>query len=187
MEKLFETILNEGSVEEDLAAIEAGGFEAFRDEKYDDPGKAADIHAKAQDMGMSDLDYINRDTTLEELEDEDPLIAAIEEDPEHDCMDLFIDEDLNDIHRPLKDQFEELKKDGEVQDRGWDIMNILRDGLDQDAYDITDGRSMFFSDLMGRLEKYKDDERTPACRALYQVFVKIKQELEELDKEYYGE
>lgn len=42
--KLFESILNEASVEEDLARIEAGGFEAFRDENYDDPGQARAIH-----------------------------------------------------------------------------------------------------------------------------------------------
>lgn len=170
------------SIEDDLARIEAGGFEAFRDEDYDDPRQAMAIHQAAQNAGMSDLDYVNNEERLNELFNEDLFIAELEEDGlNRDSIDLFIDDDLNDIHRPISEQYEELKNDGEVQDRGWNILNILRDGLDTDAYEISDGEYFDMSALMMRLEKYKDDERTPLCAALYRSISAAYHELEELE------
>lgn len=170
------------SIEDDLARIEAGGFEAFRDEAYDDPGHAMAIHQAAQNAGMSDLDYVNHEEVWGKLYDEDSFIAELEENGfDRDSVDLFIDDDLNDIHRPISEQYEELKNDGEVQDRGWNILNILRDGLDTDAYEISDGEYSDMSALMMRLEKYKDDERTPLCAALYKSISAAYHELEELE------
>lgn len=170
------------SIEDDLARIEAGGFEAFRDEDYDDPGQAMAIHQAAQNAGMSDLDYVNNEERLDELFNEDLFIAELEEDGlNRDSIDLFIDDDLNDIHRPISEQYEELKNDGEVQDRGWNILNILRDGLDTDAYEISDGEYPSMLDLVKKLEKYKDDERTPVCAALYKAISAAYKELDELE------
>ncbi len=170
------------SIEDDLARIEAGGFEAFRDEDYDDPGQAMAIHQAAQNAGMSDLDYVNNEERLDELFNEDLFIAELEEDGlNRDSIDLFIDDDLNDIHRPISEQYEELKRDGEVQDRGWNILNILRDGLDTDAYEISDGEYPSMLDLVKKLEKYKDDERTPVCAALYKAISAAYKELDELE------
>lgn len=170
------------SVEDDLARIETGGFEAFRDEDYDDPGQARAVHQAAQNAGMSDLDYVNHEEIWGKLYDEDSFIAELEEDGfDRDSVDLFIDDDLNDIHRPISEQYEELKNDGEVQDRGWNILNILKDGLDTDAYEISDGEYSDMSALMTRLEKYKDDERTPLCAALYRSISAAYHELEELE------
>ena len=170
------------SVEDDLARIESGGFEAFRDEDYDDPGQARAIHQAAQNAGMSDLDYVNHEEVWGKLYAEDSFIAELEEDGlNRDSIDLFIDDDLSDIHRPISEQYEELKRDGEVQDRGWNILNILRDGLDTDAYEISDGEYSDMSALMMRLEKYKDDERTPLCAALYRSISAAYHELEELE------
>lgn len=170
------------SIEDDLARIESGGFEAFRDETYDDPGHAMAIHQAAQNAGMSDLDYVNNEERLDELFNEDLFIAELEEDGlNRDSIDLFIDDDLNDIHRPIAEQYEELKRDGEVQDRGWNILNILKDGLDTDAYEISDGEYSSMLDLVKKLEKYKDDERTPVCAALYKSISAAYKELDELE------
>lgn len=170
------------SVEDDLARIETGGFEAFRNEDYYDPGKARAIHQAAQNAGMSDLDYVNNEERLDELFNEDLFIAELEEDGlNRDSIDLFIDDDLNDTHRPIAEQYEELKRDGEVQDRGWDILNILKDGLDTDAYEISDGEYSSMLDLVKKLEKYKDDERTPVCAALYKAISAAYKELTELE------
>ena len=173
------------SIEDDLARIEAGGFEAFRDEAYDDPGHAMAIHQAAQNAGMSDLDYVNHEEVWGKLYDEDSFIAELEENGfDRDSVDLFIDDDLNDIHRPISEQYEELKNDGEVQDRGWNILNILRDGLDTDAYEISDGEYSDMSALMTRLEKYKDDKRTPLCAALYRSISAAYGELNTLERKY---
>lgn len=72
---IFDKIIHE-SVEDDLARIETGGFEAFRNEDYVDPGKARAIHQAAQNAGMSDLDYVNNEERLDELFNED-LFKAI--------------------------------------------------------------------------------------------------------------
>lgn len=177
---IFDKIIYE-SVEDDLARIETGGFEAFRNEDYVDPGKARAIHQAAQNAGMSDLDYVNNEERLDELFNEDLFIAKLEEDGlNRDSIDLFIDDDLNDIHRPIAEQYEELKRDGEVQDRGWDILSILKDGLDTDAYEISDGEYSSMLDLVKKLEKYKDDERTPICAALYKAISAAYKELNEL-------
>ena len=88
---------------------------------------------------------------------------------------------MNDIHRPIAEQYEELKRDGEVQDRGWNILNILKDGLDTDAYEISDGEYSSTLDLVKKLEKYKDDERTPVCAALYKAISAAYKELTELE------
>ena len=72
------------SIEDDLARIEAGGFEAFRDEDYDDPGQAMAVHQAAQNAGMSDLDYVNHEEVWGKLYDEDSImdwIANLEELP----------------------------------------------------------------------------------------------------------
>lgn len=178
---IFDKIIHE-SVEDDLARIETGRFEAFRDEDYDDPGQARAVHQAAQNAGISDLDYVNHEEVWGKLYDEDSFIAELEEDGfDRDSVDLFIDDDLNDIHRPISEQYEELKNDGEVQERGWNILNILRDGLDTDAYEISDGEYSDMSALMMRLEKYKDDERTPLCAALYRPISAAYHELEELE------
>ena len=170
------------SVEDDLARIESGGFEAFRNEDYIDPGKARAIHQAAQNAGMSDLDYVNNEERLDELFNEDLFIAELEEDGlNRDSIDLFIYDYFNDIHRPISEQYEELKRDGEVQDRGWDILNILKDGLDTDAYEISDGEYSSILDLVKKLEKYKDDERTPVCAALYKAISAAYKELDELE------
>lgn len=77
------------SVEDDLARIESGGFEAFRNEDYVDPGKARAIHQAAQNAGMSDLDYVNNEERLDELFNEDLFIAELEEDGSNrDSIDL---------------------------------------------------------------------------------------------------
>lgn len=182
---MFSPLFFRESVEDDLARIEAGGFEAFRDEDYDDPGQARAVHQAAQNAGMSDLDYVNHEEVWGKLYDEDPFIADLEENGfDRDSVDLFIDDDLNDIHRPISEQYEELKNDGEVQDRGWNILNILRDGLDTDAYEISDGEYSDMSALMMRLEKYKDDERTPLCAALYRSISAAYEELNTLERKY---
>ena len=179
---MFSPLFFRESVEDDLARIETGGFEAFRDENYVDPGKARAIHQAAQNAGMSDLDYVNNEERLDELFNEDLFIAELEEDGlNRDSIDLFIDDDLNDIHRPIAEQYEELKRDGEVQDRGWNILGILRDGLDTDAYEISDGEYSSMLDLVKKLEKYKDDERTPVCAALYKAISAAYKELTELE------
>ena len=56
------------SVEDDLARIETGGLEAFRDENYVDPVKARAIHQAAQNAGMFELDYVNNEERFDELE-----------------------------------------------------------------------------------------------------------------------
>ena len=181
--KLFESILNESSVEEDLASIERGGFEAFTNEEYEDPYKAREIHKVAQESGMSDLDYINNEERLEKLYDENEAIADLEEFGKNNgTFDLFLDENLNDIHRSLLDQAEELANDPQYENIS--IGSYIRDYIDEDIWDISSGNYYNLSDFLSDLEKYKDDERTPVCRALYSVFTKVKNELNEVYEKY---
>lgn len=178
MDKLFESILNEASAEEDLATIERGGFEAFTDKEYENPYKAREIHKAAQESGMSDLDYINNEERIEELYNENKAIADLEEFGKN----LFLDKNLNDVHRSLLDQAEELTKDPRYE-------NILvgpyiKGYIDEDIWEISSGNYYSLNEFLNALEKYKNDERTPICKALYSVFTKVKNELNEVYKKY---
>lgn len=59
------------SVEDELRDIEYGGYDEFEmDDEYGDPYLAKAIHKNAQDAGLSDLDYVNREEALESIEDD---------------------------------------------------------------------------------------------------------------------
>ena len=166
------------SIEDDLARIESGGFEAFRDDEYEDHFKAEDIHNAAQDRGMSDLEYVNAKEKYENLYVEDEFIADLETyGLEKDCIDYYIDDDLNDVHRPLQDQMEDLINDEEFIQYDIDIPSKLRDDIDDNIYEISDGEYHTLDEMLLRLEKYKHDKRTPLCSALYNVLSKVKDEL----------
>ncbi len=100
--KVFDRIIRE-SIEDDISAIERGGWDAFRDDEYDDPFKAKEIHRFAQEKGMSDLDYVNNEEKYESLYLEDPFIGDLEEyGLERHAIAYYLDDTLNDVHRPLK-------------------------------------------------------------------------------------
>lgn len=116
------------------------------------------------------------DTLEESIEDE--FIADLETyGLEKDCIDYYIDDDLNDVHRPLQDQMEDLINDEEFIQYGVDIPSKLRDDTDDNIYEISDGECHTLDEMLLRLEKYKHDERTPLCSALYKVLSKVKDEL----------
>lgn len=175
---MFSPLFFRESVEDDLAKIEAGGLEAFRDDDYEDHFKAEDIHRAAQDRGMSDLDYVNTKEKYENLYAEDEFIADLETyGLEKDCIDYYIDDDLNDVHRPLQNQMEDLINDEEFIQYDIDIPSKLRDDTDDNIYEISDGECHTLDEMLIRLEKYKHDKRTPLCSALYKVLSKVKDEL----------
>ena len=179
---VFDRIIRESSIEDDLYAIENGGWDAFRDDEYDNPYLSKSIHQAAQEAGMSDLDYVNEQEKYEELYEEDEFIADLEEyGLEKDCIDYYLDDDLNDIHRPLKDQLEDLINDDEFIQYGVDIPSKLKVDIEYNIYEISDGKCRSLDDMLSRLEKYKNDKRTPLCSALYNVLSKVKDELRVLN------
>lgn len=58
------------SLDDELSAIENGGWDMFDNSDLADPGMADRIHQDAQEVGMSDLDYANLEERLDDIEDD---------------------------------------------------------------------------------------------------------------------
>lgn len=59
---------------DDIADIEKGGFDEFRDDEYEDAERARYVRDAARAVGMSELDYIK----MEDLFEQDPDLEDIE-------------------------------------------------------------------------------------------------------------
>lgn len=71
--KVNKAKLKEGryaSIDDELNAIENGGWDAFDNSDLADPSMAARIHQNASFEGRSDLDYVNHEELLDDIEDD---------------------------------------------------------------------------------------------------------------------
>ena len=173
------------SLDDELSAIENGGWDMFDNSDLADPGMADRIHQDAQEVGMSDLDYANLEERLDDIEDDFVYEVARNGNANY----------AETPFRGYRDIFDEMKMEldaeGEIMGRYGHIITAVDDlandvlGLQLDAiYDAWGIDIPFASDInqcftvekaMKRLAPYANDDY-PACRGLFETLMNISKE-----------
>lgn len=173
------------SIDDELSAIENGGWDMFDNSDLTDPDMADRIHQDAQELGMSDLDYVNFEEQLDDIEDDFVYEVARNRNANY----------AETPFRGYKDTFDEMKMEldteGEVMGRYGHIITTVDDlanevlGLQLDAICDEWGIDIpFASDInncftveeaMNRLAPYANDDY-PACRGLFETLMNISKE-----------
>lgn len=173
------------SLDDELSAIENGGWDMFDNSDLANPDMANRIHRNAQELGMSDLDYVNFEERLDDIEDD--FVYEVARDGNANYAETPF--------RGYKDIFDEMKMEldteGEVMGRYGHIITTVDDlanevlGLQLDAICDEWGIDIpFASDInncftveeaMNRLAPYANDDY-PACRDLFETLMNISKE-----------
>lgn len=172
------------SLDDELSAIENGGWDMFDNSDLVDPDMADRIHRNASYEGMSDLDYMNREELLDNIEDD--LAYEVErngninyaETPFRGYKDIFDDMKM------------ELDAEGEVTgNQGHKIKSIedlVNEVLEIEIYSIYEewgidliGNAYFSYTLMEkalkRLAPYANDSY-PSCKSFFETLMNISKE-----------
>lgn len=172
------------SLDDELSAIENGGWDMFDNSDLADPDMADRIHRNASYEGMSDLDYVNRKELLDNIEDD--LAYEVErngninytETPFRGYKDIFDDMKM------------ELDAEGEVTgNQGHRIKSIddlVDEVLKMEIYAIYEewgidltGNEYFSYTLMEkalkRLAPYANDNY-PSCKSFFETLMNISKE-----------
>lgn len=172
------------SLDDELSAIENGGWDMFDNSDLADPDMADRIHRNASYEGMSDLDYVNREELLDNIEDD--LAYEVErngninyaETPFRGYKDIFDDMKM------------ELDAEGEVTgNQGHRIKSIddlVDEVLKMEIYAIYEewgidltGNEYFSYTLMEkalkRLAPYANDNY-PNCKSFFETLMNISKE-----------
>ena len=173
------------SIDDELSAIENGGWDMFDNSDLADPGMADRIHQDAQEVGMSDLDYANLEERLDDIEDDFVYEVArngnanYAETPFRGYRDIF-----DEMKMELDAEGEIMGSYGHVITTVDDLANdVLR--LELDAIYGEWGIDIpFASDInhcftiekaMKRLAPYANDDY-PACESLFETLMNISKE-----------
>lgn len=173
------------SLDDELSAIENGGWDMFDNSDLADPGMADRIHQDAQEVGMSDLDYANLEERLDDIEDDFVYEVArngnanYAETPFKGYRDVF-----DEMKMELDAEGEIMGSYGHVITTVDDLANdVLR--LELDAIYGEWGIDIpFASDInhcftiekaMKRLAPYANDDY-PACEGLFETLMNISKE-----------
>lgn len=172
------------SLDDELSAIENGGWDMFDNSDFADPDMADRIHRNASYEGMSDLDYVNREELLDGIEDD--LAYEVErngnvnyaETPFRGYKDIFDDMKM------------ELDAEGEVTgNQGHKIKSIedlVNEVLEIEIYSIYEewgidliGNAYFSYTLiekaLKRLAPYANDNY-PNCKSFFETLMNISKE-----------
>ena len=173
------------SLDDELSAIENGGWDMFDNSDLADPDMADRIHRNAQELGMSDLDNVNFEARLDDIEDDFAYEVARTGNANY----------AETPFRGYKDIFDEMKMEldteGEVMGRYGHIITTVDDlanevlGLQLDAICDEWGIDIpFASDInncftveeaMNRLAPYANDNY-PSCKSFFETLMNISKE-----------
>lgn len=172
------------SLDDELSAIENGGWDMFDNSDLADPGMADHIHRNASYEGMSDLDYVNREELLDDIEDD--LAYEVEsngninyaETPFRGYKDIFDDMkmELDAEGEVTGNQGHKIKSIGDLADEvlKMEIYAIYEEW----GIDLT-GNEYFSYTLMekalNRLAPYANDNY-PSCKSFFETLMNISKE-----------
>lgn len=173
------------SLDDELSAIENGGWDMFDNSDLADPDMADRIHQDAQEVGMSDLDYANLEERLDDIEDDFVYEVArngnanYAETPFKGYRDIF-----DEMKMELDAEGEIMGSYGHVITTVDDLANdVLR--LELDAIYGEWGIDIPFASninhcftiekAMKRLAPYANDDY-PACEGLFETLMNISKE-----------
>ena len=172
------------SLDDELSAIENGGWDMFDNSDLADPDMADRIHQNASYEGMSDLDYVNREELLDNIEDD--LAYEVEsngnvnyaETPFRGYKDIFDDMkmELDAEGEVTGNQGHKIKSIGDLADEvlKMEIYAIYEEW----GIDLT-GNEYFSYTLMEkalkRLAPYANDNY-PSCKSFFETLMNISKE-----------
>ena len=172
------------SLDDELSAIENGGWDMFDNSDLADPDMADRIHRDASYEGMSDLDYVNREELLDNIEDD--LAYEVEsngnvnyaETPFRGYKDIFDDMkmELDAEGEVTGNQGHKIKSIGDLADEvlKMEIYAIYEEW----GIDLT-GNEYFSYTLMEkalkRLAPYANDNY-PSCKSFFETLMNISKE-----------
>ena len=163
------------STEAELDAIFNGGYEDWYDGIEPDPEKAKYIHKAAQDAGMSDLEYVNREEVLDQLDAENEFIYELES-SDVSVEDLKI-EAARTIFEGYKQEIEEKGSAtgsyGHQMTDDYDLCEDILEGAELYINDfwISSSSSHSIEEMIAITAQYYNDPRCTKVKALYDALV----------------
>ena len=163
------------STEAELDAIFNGGYEDWYDGIDPDPEKAKYIHKAAQDAGMSDLEYVNREEVLDQLDAENEFIYDLEA-SDVSVEDLKIEAARN-IFEGYKQEIEEKGSAtgsyGHQMTDDYDLCEDILEGAELYINDfwISSFSSHSIEEMIAITAQYYNDPRCTKVKALYDALV----------------
>ena len=163
------------STEAELDAIFNGGYEDWYDGIEPDPEKAKYIHKAAQDAGMSDLEYVNREEVLDQLDAENEFIYDLES-SDVSVEDLKI-EAARTIFEGYKQEIEEKGSAtgsyGHQMTDDYDLCEDILEGAELYINDfwISSFSSHSIEEMIAITAQYYNDPRCTKVKALYDALV----------------
>ena len=163
------------STEAELDAIFNGDYEDWYDGIDPDPEKAKYIHKAAQDAGMSDLEYVNREEVLDQLDAENEFIYDLE--ASDVSVENFKIEAARNIFEGYKQEIEEKGSAtgsyGHQMTADYDLCEDILEGAE---LFINDNWTNSFSshsieEMIAITAQYYNDPRCTKVKALYDALV----------------
>ncbi len=175
------------SIDDELNAIENGGWDMFDNSDLANPEMADRIHRDAEMAGMSDLDYVNHEELLDDIKDD---FAYEIEDSDIPVV------DFNETpFRSFQDIFDEMKSEfdsegfviGTYGHRCTDVGDIANEALlfELDAieeefriglpFDSNINNYYTVENTLKHLSPYANDSY-PKCKAFFEMMMRIAQE-----------
>ncbi len=186
---------------DDIADIERGGFDEFRDDEYENADRARYVHDAANAAGMSDLDYVN----MEDLFDQDPDLEDVEN---GSFSEFLVDDEGNPGLEDAKVIFDNLYSgnykgmyDGDYAGDAEACLIDVIEGYNQSAWEAqvplkgvrmfaTDRMRGFYNDVteyearLQYLAQYKDNPKCVRCKQYFNALATYARQINEIAEEY---
>ena len=186
---------------DDIADIERGGFDEFRDDEYENSERARHVRDAANAAGMSELDYVN----MEDLFEKDPDLEDV---VNGSFSEFLIDDEGNPGLEDARTIFDNLYNgtykgmyDGDYQGDAEACLIDVIEGYNQSAWEAqvplkgvrmfaTDRMRGFFNEVteyearLQYLAQYKDDPRCPRCKQYFDALATYARQINEIADEY---
>lgn len=186
---------------DDIADIERGGFDEFRDDEYENADRARYVHDAANAAGMSDLDYVN----MEDLFDNDPDLEDVES---GSFSEFLVDDEGNPGLEDAKVIFDNLYSgnykgmyDGDYAGDAEACLIDVIEGYNQSAWEAqvplkgvrmfaTNRMRGFYNDVteyearLQYLAQYKDNPKCVRCKQYFNALATYARQINEIADEY---
>ena len=153
------------NIEDAIRNIENGGYDYLYDDKslsYKNPERARYVKDQAEELGISELEYVNREDALDKLYDQNRNIYDIEV---NDLSEFLVDEEGNPATEDAKKVYELIMSDpdprgsyGRKIEGPEDALIDVLEGYDNMVWEATD-----YPTMKEALKELKPFTSNPIC------------------------
>lgn len=201
----LEESVNKKAIKEDvwgdIADIERGGFDEFRDDEYENADRARHVHNAAKAAGMSDIEYVE----MEDLFEQDPDLEDVEN---GSFSEFLVDDEGNPGLEDAKVIFDNLYNgnykgmyDGDYAGDAEACLVDVIEGYNQSAWEAqvplkdvrmfaTNRMRGFFNEVteyearLQYLAQYKDNPKCVRCKQYFNALATYARQINEIADEY---